>query len=181
MRLDEPLETERLHFRLLRDEDLDFVHRQFSDPEMCRYLSEPPMTREQAQGIIDFFREPAGKGYHRYGLFSRETGEFIGTCGFHQLDRERSQVELGYDIWKAHWRRGHASEALAPLIRICFRHLEVDQVYVLINEGNDASLATAARAGFRRCSPCRALDEPSQVCMKLTRIEWERREGHQSP
>lgn len=181
MGLAEPFHTERLNFRLLRDDDLDVVHRQFSDPDMCRYLSEPPVTREQAHAIIEFFRNRDNAGYLRYGMFSRASGKFIGTCGYHKLDWESDQVELGYDIWKTHWRQGYASEALGPLLRICFQELQVNQVYVLINAENTASVATASKSGFHRCEPCRPLDEPSQVCMKLTRIEWERSEGWQTP
>lgn len=176
MSLAEPFNTCRLAVRLLYEKDLDAVYRQFSDPDMCRFLSEPPVNREQALEIINFFQDPDQDGYLRYGLFSRGTGEFIGTCGFHHWDREQRQVELGYDIWKEHWRQGYATEALNPLIRICFERLGVEQVYVLVNEANQASIRTAEKAGFRRCPPCRPLDEPSQVCMKLARTEWERNE-----
>jgi [ribosomal protein S5]-alanine N-acetyltransferase len=169
----QPFDTERMHFRLLHDTDLDAVYRQFSDPEMCEYFSEPPMDLQAAQQTINFFQHPERDPYLRYGMFDRTSGELIGTCGYHHLDRELNQAELGYDVWKEHWRKGYASEALKPLIDMCFHALGVNQVYVLIDRNNLASIRTAEKFGFRVSEPCRPLDEPGQVCMKLNRTGWD--------
>jgi [ribosomal protein S5]-alanine N-acetyltransferase len=171
--LGRPFETERLRVRLLTRDDIDVVHRQFSDPDMCRYFSEPPMDRNMAIETIDMFQNPERDPYLRYGLFQRSNGEIVGTCGYHHLDREQNQVELGYDIWKEFWRQGYATEALVPLLRICFMHLEVALVYVMIHRENAGSIATAQKMGFVLSEPCRPLDAPDQVCMKLTRTAWE--------
>lgn len=167
-------ETERLRFRYPELEDINVIHRQFSDPEMCRYLGEPPMDRRAALATIEMFQNPDDDAYLRYVMVHRTSGEFIGACGYHHLDRSRDQVELGYDIWREHWRQGYMSETLPPLLRICFEALEIDQVYVLVDRRNEGSIAIASQAGFGRSEPCRPLDEPSQVCMKLTRTAWER-------
>ena len=170
----EPFETERMYFRLLEERDLDAILQQFSDPEMCRYFSEPPMDRAMAAETIEFFQHPERDPYLRYAMVHRESGEFIGTCGYHHLDPERQQVELGYDVWKAHWRKGYASEALRSLIDMCFRELAVEQVYVLIDRNNVGSIRTARKFGFELSEPCRPLDASDQVCMKLTRSAWKR-------
>jgi [ribosomal protein S5]-alanine N-acetyltransferase len=170
----EPFNTARLHFRQLDLEDLAVVHRQFSDPDMCRYLSEPPMDLQMARETIEFFRFPERDPFLRYGMFDRETGEFVGTCGYHHLDEALRQVELGYDVWKVHWGRGYATEALLTLIQICFDHLKMDLVYVLIDFRNEASIRVARKFHFVTSDPLRPLDEPNQVCMKLSRDVWER-------
>lgn len=81
--IESTLQTRRLAFRFLTPDDLDVIYRQFSDPEMCRYFSEPPCSLEVARGIIAHYQNPQGKPYLRYGLFDRQSGEFIGTCGYH--------------------------------------------------------------------------------------------------
>jgi [ribosomal protein S5]-alanine N-acetyltransferase len=158
---------------MLQNDDLENVLRQFSDPEMCRYFSEPPMDRQAAMETIQFFQFPEHDTYFRYALIHNDTGEFIGTCGYHHLDRDLEQVELGYDVWKTYWGQGYATESLESLIRICFEHLEVNQVYVLIHVMNTASIRTAAKFQFEESAACRPLDAPNQVCMKLTRTVWE--------
>jgi [ribosomal protein S5]-alanine N-acetyltransferase len=172
--LADPFATRRLYFRLLRDDDLELVFRQFSDPEMCRYFSEPPIDRAEAKRTIEMFSDPDHKPFLRYGFFEHDSRAFVGTCGFHHLDAEARQAELGYDVWRGYWRQGFATEAVNALVDICFRQLDVDLLYVLIHPDNEGSLNTARKGGFHVCEPRRPLDEPGQVCMKLMRIDWER-------
>ncbi|MEK3699052.1 GNAT family N-acetyltransferase [Paenibacillus sp. FSL R10-2199] len=172
MKLSEAFKTERLHFRLLKVEDIEVVYRQFSDPEMCKLFSEPPCSYEEALEIIEHYANPEGKGHHRYGMFDIETDAFIGTCGYHYWDRELKQVEIGYDIWKEYWRQGYMSEALPVLIKLCFEHLNVDCIYILTHPHNAASIASVHKFGFEVCEPCRSVDEESQVCMSLMRGKW---------
>lgn len=174
-RIGETFTTKRLLFRTLQDEDLDHVHRQFSDPEMCRYFSEPPMDRRTAAETIKLFQHPERDPYLRYAMIHRETGAFIGTCGYHHLDRDRRQVELGYDVWKEFWGQGYATEAIEPLLALCFEELGVEQVYVLIDRQNLGSIKTARKFGFEDSEPCRPLDDPNEVCMKLTQADRQQR------
>lgn len=98
MNLSEPFTSERMKFRLLNVSDLNSVYRQFSDPDMCKYFSEPPCDMEEAKEIIEHYQNPEGKGYLRYGMFDKNNDAFIGTCGYHYWDPEKKQVEIGYDI-----------------------------------------------------------------------------------
>lgn len=161
------LETNRLKLRYLEDSDLDDVYRQFSDPDMCRYFSDPPCDLAEAKEIIEHYKNPEGKGYLRYGLFDKESDAFIGTCGYHYLDRDKKQVEIGYDIWKDYWRQGYATEILPILIQVCFDKLEVECIYALIEPNNEASIATVRKFGFMECDFCREPDSEQTICMKL--------------
>lgn len=163
--------TERMNFRLLNLSDIEFIQRQFSDPDMCKYFSDPPCDLKEAENIIVHYQDPEGKGYLRYGMFELNTGSFIGTCGYHFLDQQLKQVEIGYDIWKDYWRQGYLSEALPHLITICFEHLDVECIYILTHPDNKASQASAHKFGLRECIPCRITDE-NPKCMKLMKADW---------
>ena len=170
------VETKRMTLRMLELKDLESIHRQFSDPDMCRYFSEPPCDLEEAKAIIEHYQNPEGKGYLRYGMFNKATGAFIGTCGYHYLDHKVGQVEIGYDVWKEYWRQGYVSEALPSLIKLCFSHLGVECVYILTHPQNKASIASVKKLGFEECEPCRKPDAEPQVCMKLMKSQWLDRE-----
>jgi [ribosomal protein S5]-alanine N-acetyltransferase len=165
-------ETERMIIRLLTMDDLDAVYRQFSDPDMCRYFSEPPCDRQEARAIIEHYQNPEGKDHLRYGLFDKQTGAFIGTLGYHCWDPERKQVEIGYDIWKEYWRQGYISDALPILIDLCFDFHEVECIYVLVHPENTASIASVRKFGFIPCEPLRSFEGDPQVCLKLMRADW---------
>lgn len=160
-----------MKFRLLNKNDIKAVHRQFSDPDMCKYFDEPPCDLEEANGIIEHYQNPEGKDHLRYGMFEKETDIFIGTCGYHYWDNKNKQVEIGYDIWKDYWKQGYISEALPILIDICFKHLGVDCIYILTHPQNIASMASVRKFGFYECEPCRQTNV-EQKCMKLMKAQW---------
>lgn len=165
------LESTRMHFRLLNMDDIDVVYRQFSDLDMCSFFSEPPCTLNESKEIIEHYQEPEGKGYLRYGMFHKKTGEFIGTCGFHYLDKKLKQVELGYDIWKEHWKQGYATEALEQLIPLCFNYLEVECIYILTHPSNTGSIACVKKFYFTESDLCRNTED-DVICMKLLYKDW---------
>lgn len=172
MNLTLPLESKRMKYRLMAQEDAAWIYRQFSDPDMCTYYSEPPCTLEQAKQIIEHYRNPVRKDHLRLVMIAKDTGAFIGTCGYHYWDQEKKQVEIGYDVWKEYWRQGYMSEALPVLLTLCFEHLDVDSVYVFTHPLNTASQACVKKFGFKECEPCRPGEVEPSVCMKLLRKDW---------
>ncbi|SDG36977.1 SSU ribosomal protein S5P alanine acetyltransferase [Fontibacillus panacisegetis] len=172
MNLSQPFESKRLKFRLLNEHDIESIHRQFSDIDMCKYFSEPPCDKEEAKSIIEHYQNPEGKGYLRYGMFDKKSDKFIGTCGYHYWDPVKNQVEIGYDIWKEYWRQGYVTEALPYLINICFLHLGVECTYILTHPQNKASIASVKKYGFVESDLCRTVDTEPQICMTLLRADW---------
>ncbi|MBM7616237.1 GNAT family N-acetyltransferase [Alkaliphilus hydrothermalis] len=79
------IETERLKLRELTMEDVDFVFAHFSDEDICRYLydEEPFSSKEEAVGLISWYKNPEGKNHNRWGIVRKEDGVLIGTCGYH--------------------------------------------------------------------------------------------------
>jgi [ribosomal protein S5]-alanine N-acetyltransferase len=158
--------TPRLNWRALSmQHDQATIYRQFADPDMCRYYDEPPCTLAEAQDIITHYASaPQSAGYRRYVLMHHDTGAFVGTCGYHFLNRDHRSVEIGYDIWKQYWRRGYAREMLPQLLSICFAIAEINLVYAVILPDNRASISVVNAAGFAQITPPpRIADTPYAV------------------
>ena len=142
------LRSPRLHWRGLHDRDVDVIYRQFSDPDMCAYFSDPPCSMAEAVDIIHHYADMRQPRYLRYATFTHDTGEFIGTCGYHFYNAAAKQVEIGYDVWKSHWRHGYASEMLTELLPLCIQNLGVTTIYAMIGHHNLASRASVRKFGF---------------------------------
>lgn len=143
------LTSPRLTWRGLQHRDVDVIYRQFSDSEMCAYFSDPPCSRLEAAELIAHYTNINPISYWRYATFTHATAEFIGTCGYHFYDASAKQVEIGYDVWKQHWRHGYATEILTVLLSLCVHTLEVNTIYALIGTHNLASQALAHKFGFK--------------------------------
>lgn len=74
-------------------------------------------------------------GFGMYHLFRASDGLVIGEMGFHQPPAEGA-VEVGFGLAEVGRGAGHASEALAELVRWAFSQPGVDQVVARTLDSN---------------------------------------------
>ncbi len=120
------LETERTRLRRITDQDLDFIFNHFRNPDVCLYLvdAEPPDSPEAAQEIINWCNGNGNPNLrqNRWLIVFKETGQSIGTVGFHNLDRTNHTAEIKHDLRPdrtgvEHRRRSAAASTAFRLLR----------------------------------------------------------------
>lgn len=146
------LETERLRLRAMGSDDVDFVQRHFGDAEVCRYLKDAPpvTTRAEAEAIVAAFAPESARLQNRWVLVRRESGEPIGTVGYHHWYRAYHRSEIGYDLTASAWGQGFMREALTAVIAFGFGPMELNRIEALVHPGNAASLGLLERFRFQR-------------------------------
>lgn len=146
------LETDRLLLKCIGYEDTDFFYKQFTTDEVNRYLydAEPFSSVEEAKKWITFYLQPEPRDHHRWIMVQKETGEKIGTCGFHRWNRGTGEVEIGYDLQPAYWRKGYMTEALSAIIKYAADKMKVTKIYAHISVDNLASVCTVEKMGFKK-------------------------------
>jgi RimJ/RimL family protein N-acetyltransferase len=144
-------ETTRLTFRHLRMEDLDELHKMYSDPEIRRYFPDGVKTLEETKKELEWFLS----GHPRHpelGLWAailKDTGAFVGRCGLLPWTIEgKEEVEIAYMIAKPYWRQGLGAEAAVALVKYGFKDLNLNSLIALIDPDHEASIKTAERAGL---------------------------------
>lgn len=145
------IETERLCLRPLVPEDLDAVHRLWTDPDVRRYLWDgEEISSETAAGIISgsagCFEE---RGFGLWAVIHEEDARLIGFCGFWRFD-EGADFELVYGISPEYWGRGFATEAGRAAIRHGFEVAGLDHIRASADTPNAASLRVMRKIGMRR-------------------------------
>ena len=84
----------------------------------------------------------------RLHIFHKESGEFIGSTGFHRLDWKTKKVEIGYWIDTRHSGKGYIREAVQALTEFAFTHFEANRVEIRCDELNVKSRRVAESVGF---------------------------------
>jgi ribosomal-protein-alanine N-acetyltransferase len=144
------IETERLLLRSMTGEDTDELLRVFSDPRVMASFGGQLFDRPQMERWVE--RNLAHQEKHGYGLFAvilRDENVLIGDCGLeHMQVGGRAEVELGYDLLSAYWRRGLASEAAAAVRDFAFGSLGLARLISLIRPANVASRRVAEKIGM---------------------------------
>ena len=89
------------------------------------------------------------------GVFLKDSGEFIGSTGVHDVRRDTASCETGYWIHVNHRRKGYATEtcrrtidwALAPQDR---GGLGLRRVRIFCSKENEASVRVIEKLGIRK-------------------------------
>lgn len=144
------LGTARLLLKNISKDDTDFVFREFSNDFVNKYLfdAEPFTDRKEAEDLIDFYLRREPKAQHRWILVKKDTGEKIGTCGFHGWNVDDRRCEVGYDLLKEYWGYGFMSEAVKAILSFARAEMNVKTVFACISADNHRSIALAQKQGF---------------------------------
>ena len=144
------LQGQRVRLRGPRVEDADALFALFSDPEVMRYWSRPPMTtRGEAQGLIgemlDSFEQ---RSLLNWMITTRDDDSVIGTCTLFRFDSRHRHAEVGYALRSDHWGQGIAREAVALALDWAFRRFDLQRIEADIDPANEGSRQLLLRLGF---------------------------------
>jgi RimJ/RimL family protein N-acetyltransferase len=143
-------ETQRLTFREMSLDDLDFIAEMLADPLVMRFYPQT-YSRDEAAAWIE--RQMDRYAKHGSGLWlalDRATGEPVGQIGLlRQMVDGVEEPEVGYLLHRAHWSRGLATEAAAAVRDWAFQVRGEPHVISLIRPENVPSQAVALRIGMQ--------------------------------
>lgn len=148
-----PIRTERLLIRDFRPEDADDVQLYGGDPEVARFMDWGPNTPEETVAFIArSLKEQAAwpRLDHGFAIARLETGQVIGSIGFHLRDWESRTVEMGYCLRRDHWRKGLTAEAARAMLAAAFGRLGLRRVFATCDVRNTGSYRVMERVGMRR-------------------------------
>jgi RimJ/RimL family protein N-acetyltransferase len=155
------IETARLRFRPFTLDDVDDLHRLWTEPGVRQYLwDDEVIPRERVESIIE--TSLASFEAHGFGLWAvlPEAEEIlIGFCGF-WFFHEPPKLELLYGIKPAYWNKGFATEAASAMMRYGFEELKFERIEASTDAANLTSLRVLERIGmsFWKREPTNGLD-----------------------
>ena len=116
------------------------------DPEVMRFLTGRPSTREEVRGAIE------ESGGSRWVAFASATDEFVGWFG---LEPGPDDVyEIGYRLTRRWWGQGLATEGTQALIDAAFSTLGARRVMaqtMAVNERSQRVMERCAMTHVRTC------------------------------
>ncbi|WP_313641057.1 GNAT family protein [Paenibacillus sp.] len=144
------LHTERLHLRKMKVSDSPSLFKIWSDPEVTKFMNINCFTDEnQAKDMIKLLDEFSQDNKAiRFSIIEMDSNEIIGSCGFNFLDYENAKAEIGYDIAKAFWGRGYASEAICALLDYAFSSLKLNRIEAKVEPENVKSVKVLQKLNF---------------------------------
>ncbi|WP_028411250.1 GNAT family N-acetyltransferase [Bacillus sp. 123MFChir2] len=176
------LETKRLRLIEINHTYSSKIYDIFSIEEVTRYYGMNCFTKmEQAVRMIDSFAKNfQEKRAIRWGIVVKETGDFVGTVGFNNLQLWSKRAEIGYDIHPAFWRKGYASEAVKEVLAYGFQELDLFRIGAITYPENEASSYLLLKLGFQKEGLLRGYIYQNQhsndaFVYSILKTDWENR------
>jgi RimJ/RimL family protein N-acetyltransferase len=87
---------------------------------------------------------------HNYAIIDKETDTLIGNCGFHKVNHEERNAEIGIFIGnKNFWNKGYGSEAMKLLMGYGFNYLNLRNIMLKVFSFNERGIAAYKKCGFK--------------------------------
>lgn len=146
------INTSRLSLRWISAADVDDFFAIYSNPEVMRYWSTPPLPdRNAASKLISEIHD----GFERrellkWGIALRSDDTLIGSVTLFHLDVTHRRAEIGYALGRPYWGKGYMQETLRAVISYAFEVLNLHRIEADVDPRNAASIRTVERLGFQR-------------------------------
>jgi RimJ/RimL family protein N-acetyltransferase len=147
------LHTERLVLREFEPEDWEALHAIESRPEVARYQSFTPRTRNESRlYVLEAVQGAADDPRHTYDLavILAADNRLIGRCGLGLGDNEARDAVLWYTLHPDEWGRGYTTEAARALVDFGFRTLKLHRIWADSDPANIPSWRVLEKLGMRR-------------------------------
>jgi RimJ/RimL family protein N-acetyltransferase len=167
------VETKRLVLRPIALDDVDLLVGLDSDPEVMRYLTGRPSTREEVEVAV------LNNMGCRWIATERSSGAFVGW--FSLVPEDDDSYFVGYRLAREWWGRGFATEGTKALIDAAFTSLGARRSTAQTMAVNTRSRAVMERCGMRHTRTFHVeFEDPlpgtedGEVEYEITRDEWAR-------
>lgn len=147
----QPIRTERLLIRAVREDDAPALHQRRNDPEVARYQdwTTPYPMAEVVRNLaeVEAMGAPMPDEWWMATVEIVDTGEVIGDLVVHPTHGGRT-AEIGYTFARSHWGRGFAVEAVQALVDWLFSDEPRTRLTAMLHPDNTASAMVLERTGF---------------------------------
>ena len=166
------IETERLHLRPWRADELEVYHALTDDEESRRFLSSVSRREDSFRRLMMTVGGWAAHGFGNFAVEDRATGAVVGTCGLFRMVRTLDvdmpeAVEAGWIIARRRWGEGLATEANEAAHAWWDREHGPGRTVAMIVPGNLASERIASRLGYRPFRDATHLGGPVRLYERL--------------
>ncbi|MBS0379381.1 MAG: GNAT family N-acetyltransferase [Proteobacteria bacterium] len=181
------IETPRLLLRPWRESDLAPFARLNADPAVMEFMPRL-LRREESDAFARACQaQIAGRGWDRWAVARRDSGDFVGAVGLSRVTFEAAFTpctEVAWRLAREHWGHGFATEAAAAALRHAFVELELPEVVSFTVPANLRSRAVMERLGLTHV-PENDFGHPrvpaghrlhAHVFYRITRAQWRARQ-----
>ncbi len=146
------INTDRIALRAISAADVDDFFAVYSNPEVMRYWSTPPLANREAASklISEIHKDIEQHEILKWGIALQTDDRLIGSVTLFHMDFTHKRAEIGYALGRDHWGHGYMQETLKAVLNYAFDVLNLHRIEADVDPRNTASVKTVERLGFQR-------------------------------
>lgn len=144
--------TERLIIREYEDSDADSIVRIVNNDGIYRttYAIPRNYTKKRAKWWIKYLHSTAkNKTGFEYGMFLKDSGEYVGNIGIINISSAHNRGEITYFVDPELWGRGFATEGGRVMLKLAFENMRLKRLGGCCMSCNGASRHVMQKLGFK--------------------------------
>ena len=145
------LKSSKIKLRAVEPEDLDLMYLVENDTELWPYgQTSVPFSH---YALKQYIAESSNDIFHDRQLrlvIETPDGTSVGFVDLQNYEPQHHRAEVGIVVVPEKQRQGIATEALRLLWMYVTVHLGIHQLYALVPESNEVSIALFAKCGYKR-------------------------------
>jgi RimJ/RimL family protein N-acetyltransferase len=140
----------KIRLRAIVPDDWERFHHNDYDSECARACDviHFPRSEEGTKAWAEHQASKAREGDSVMLAIETLDGVLVGSINAHSCDPRHGTFKYGAAIFREHWRKGYASEAIMILLRYYFEELRYQKVNAHIYAFNEGSIALHKQLGF---------------------------------
>jgi ribosomal-protein-alanine N-acetyltransferase len=140
------ISTPRLQLRALLPDDAPAIHAYAFDPEVARFTPWRPHSSELfAKGLIKVITQPQ---FLNWAITKPPADLAIGMVFLHSLSKQHRKAEIAFNLARAHWGQGLATEAVGAVLQFAFHQLGLNRIEALCMPENLSSRKVLEKLGL---------------------------------
>ena len=143
------LQSARLGFRALREDDLPLAMELWTDERVTGFFGGPYSPQQVEARLGQEMAHQRESGMQYWPIFLLEDGRHAGVCGLRPWKPDEGIPELGFHLRPEFWRRGLAFEAAMAAIQFGFASLGASAIFAGHHPENVGSRNLLLKLGFQ--------------------------------
>jgi ribosomal-protein-alanine N-acetyltransferase len=140
------ISTSRLRLRALGPDDAPAVHAYAFDPDVARFTPWRPHSSELfAKGLIKVITQPT---FLNWAITKPPSDVAIGMVFLQSYSKQHRKAEVAFNLAKAHWNQGLATEAVGAVLHFAFHELGLNRIEAMCMPENLPSRRVLEKLGL---------------------------------
>jgi len=144
------LTTERLLLRSLQPSDVNEIFALRSSDEINKYINRPKAhsIEDAAHFIQVILKRVQDNETFIWAIQLKQECTLAGTVLLWNINKEKSEAELGYELLPQYHGKGIAQEAIIAVLTFAFGSLKLQSIVAIVHKDTIASVKTLHRNKF---------------------------------